>query len=253
MPLNKLKEISEILRSENGCPWDKEQTPETLKKYLIEEAYEVIDAIENNDYAGYKEELGDLLYQIYAHSQIAEEQKKFTVDDVAQAIIDKLIRRHPHVFGNTSVKDSAEVLDKWEKIKKTEKSPDKSSLDGIPKHLPALLKAYRIQEKASHQGFDWQTIDGPMEKLKEETDELIAAVNSNDQSSAMEEIGDVLFSIVNICRFIKIDPEEALQKSNNKFMNRFKYIENELRTINKHIHDMSAEELDILWNKSKAL
>jgi tetrapyrrole methylase family protein/MazG family protein len=246
-----LKEIASILRGEEGCAWDRAQTSQTLKPYLIEEAYEVYDAIEKDDYRHLKEELGDLLYQIYAHAQIAEENNLFTIDDVAHAIIDKLIRRHPHVFGDEIVSNKEEVIEKWEKIKKREKSHRASILDGVPLHLPALLKAYRVQQKASRVGFDWDRIKDVLGKLDEEIDEFKDSIKQKDRQKIEEEIGDILFTITNISRFLEINPEEALSRTVDKFIRRFKFIEAEASKSGKEIEDMSLEELDSIWERSK--
>ncbi len=252
-PLYRLAEIAAILRGENGCMWDKEQTSRTLKPYLIEEAYEVYEAIEKEDHGHLKEELGDLLYQVYAHAQIAGEQNRFTIDDVAAGIIDKLINRHPHVFGNETAATSREVIDRWEKIKKKEKSARESILDGVPPHLPSLLKAYRVQQKVSRLGFDWDRIDGAMEKLEEEIGEFreALAVNSADSAKVGEEIGDILFSIVNISRFVGVNPEDALYATVEKFMTRFRYIERAGAAKGKGVEDMTLEEMDSLWEQAK--
>jgi tetrapyrrole methylase family protein/MazG family protein len=246
-----LKEIASILRGEDGCAWDRAQTSQTLKPYLIEEAYEVYDAIEKDDYRHLKEELGDLLYQIYAHSQIAEENNLFTIDDVAHAIIEKLIRRHPHVFGDEVVSNKEEVIEKWEKIKKREKSHRTSILDGVPFHLPALLKAYRVQQKTSRVGFDWDRIKDVLVKLDEEVGEFKDSIKQKDRQKIEEEIGDILFTITNISRFLEINPEEALSRTVEKFIRRFKFIEAEAFKSGKEIEDMSLEELDSIWERSK--
>ncbi|MFC1671341.1 nucleoside triphosphate pyrophosphohydrolase, partial [Spirochaetota bacterium] len=238
-PLYLLEEIASILRGENGCAWDKEQTSNTLKPYLIEEAYEVYDAIDGDDAEHMKEELGDLLYQIYAHAQIAKEKNIFTIDDIARGITEKLIRRHPHVFGDEKVDNPKDVIDRWEKIKKTEKSSDESILDGVPKHLPGLLKAYRIQQKVSRIGFDWENIDDTINKLYEEVGELKEAIASEKKEDILDEAGDMLFSIVNVLRFIKINPEDAILKTTEKFIHRFKYVENRVNEENKQMDKMS--------------
>lgn len=255
LPLYRLQEIASILRSEHGCPWDKAQTSETLKPYLIEEAYEVYQAIENGNHENLKEELGDLLYQIFAHAQLASEQNLFNIDDVANGIIEKLIRRHPHVFGNDTVNDANEVIDRWEKIKKKEKNDGQSLLEGVPTHLPALLKAYRVQQKVSRVGFDWERIQDVVSKLHEEVNELIEIIEnqSNNQHALKEEIGDILFTIVNISRHLEINPEEALQSTISKFIKRFKYVENKLHHLNKDITQTSLQELDTLWEESKSI
>ncbi|MFH0976454.1 MAG: nucleoside triphosphate pyrophosphohydrolase [Spirochaetota bacterium] len=248
-PLYMLMELAAILR--NKCPWDREQTFKSLKPYLIEEAYEAYEAIETGDIEHMKEEFGDLLYQVYAHSEIANEEKSFNIDDVAQGIIEKLIRRHPHVFGEDIVKDKHDVIKNWEIIKKKEKSHRESILDGVPKQLPALLKAYRIQQKTSRVGFDWEKSEDIVKKLDEEINEFKEVVNANDREKIKEEAGDILFTIVNILRHIDVNPEEALSSSTQKFMNRFRYIEQESAKENKNINEMSIEELDALWEKAK--
>jgi tetrapyrrole methylase family protein/MazG family protein len=249
--LYRLKEVASILRGEEGCAWDRAQTSKTLKPYLIEEAYEVYEAIEKEDHKHLKEELGDLLYQIYAHSQIAEESNLFSIDDVARAIIEKLIRRHPHVFGDEIAYDKQEVIEKWEKIKKREKSHRDSILDGVPPQLPALLKAYRVQQKASRVGFDWDRIKDVLVKLDEETGEFKESIKQKDRRKIEDEIGDILFTIVNISRFLEINPEEALSRTVEKFILRFKFIEREVLKSGKEIEDMSPEELDSIWERSK--
>jgi tetrapyrrole methylase family protein / MazG family protein len=250
-PLYLLKEIASILRSENGCAWDKEQTSKSLKPYLIEEAYEVYDAIDMNDSENLKEELGDLLYQIYAHSQIASESGLFTLDDVAEAISEKLIRRHPHVFGDEKAATANEVIEKWEKLKKKEKSGRQSILDGVPKAMPALLKAFRIQEKVSRIGFDWEKISDAELKLDEEILEFKEAVIHGSPEKISDEAGDILFSMVNVLRFTGVEPEAALNGTIKKFSERFKYIEKKSAEIGKDISEMSLPEMDDLWNEAK--
>lgn len=250
-PLLRLKEIAAVLRAPGGCPWDREQNFVSLKPYLIEEAYEVIDAIDKGDMKDFREELGDLLYQVYAHAQIASEQSLFTVDDVAQGIVEKLIRRHPHVFGNEEIHDSNGVKDRWEKIKKEEKAGRRSVLEGIPRNLPALTMAYRVQEKVSHVGFDWERIDDAVKKIDEELDEFREAVSSGSPDMMKDEAGDILFSIVNVLRFKGIDPEDALRGTVNKFMKRFRYIESAAAGEGRQINSMTLEEMDMLWEESK--
>ncbi|MGL4370722.1 MAG: nucleoside triphosphate pyrophosphohydrolase [Spirochaetota bacterium] len=250
-PLYQLEEIAEKLRSETGCPWDREQTPMSLRKYLIEESYEVIDAIESGKPEKVREELGDVLYQVYAHSQIAKEAGQFTVDDVAAEITAKLIRRHPHVFGSETILTGDAVADRWENIKKKEREGKESILDGVPAGLPALLKAYRVQEKTSRVGFDWNRITDVEEKLGEEIGEFREAIREADESKLFEEYGDILFTLVNIGRFLKIDPEDALQQSTKKFMTRFKYVEKEAAAQKKELKDMTLAEMDELWNEAK--
>jgi tetrapyrrole methylase family protein / MazG family protein len=250
-PLYMLVELASVLRKK--CPWDKEQTSKTLKPYLIEEAYEAYEAIDSDDNEHMKEEFGDLLYQVYAHSEIAREREKngFTIDDVAKGIIEKLIRRHPHVFGNEEVNDKHDVIKNWEIIKKKEKSHRESILDGVPKELPALLKAYRIQQKASRVGFDWEKEEDIIKKLDEEILELKEVLKNSDKEKIKDEAGDILFTIVNILRFIDINPEEALSTAVQKFIYRFKFIERESAKENKNLNDMSIAEMDELWEKAK--
>ena len=250
-PLYKLAQTSKTLRSENGCKWDREQTHESLKKYLIEETYEVIDAIDSGDDAKIREELGDLLYQVYAHSEIASETNRFTIDDVADGINEKLIRRHPHVFAEKSDISSDEVLNRWEKIKKSEKKKGESILDGVPKALPALLKALRVQEKTSRIGFDWDKITDVEKKLDEEISEFKEAVARKNSEMAKDEFGDILFTMVNIARFINTDPEEALLHATEKFSRRFRMVERMAAEAGKELSAMSLEDMDELWNKAK--
>ena len=250
-PLYILKEIAARLRAEDGCPWDREQTHASLKSCLIEETYEVYEAIEKNDINDLREELGDLLYQVYAHAQMAEERGEFSVDDVAADINEKLIRRHPHVFGNDSADTSEAVLKRWEEIKKEEKSHRTSILDGIPSHLPALMLAHKTQKKASRVGFDWGDISGAISKLDEEIVEFKHSLEGTNQSHITEEAGDILFSIVNVLRFAGVDPEEALRGTVEKFSRRFRYIEQKASENAKDISNMTLEEMDNLWNEAK--
>ncbi len=250
-PLYLFEEIISILRGEHGCPWDKKQTHQTLRPYLIEETYEAIDAIESGDPGHIKEELGDILLQIYLHAEIAREKGEFTIDDVAQAITDKIILRHPHVFGDDRVRDADQVVERWEEIKKKEKPHRESMLDGVPKHLPALLKAYRIQQKVSRVGFDWEKIGDVADKLDEEVGELKEALRSTDPGRIADEAGDILFSIANLLRFININPEDALSRTNNKFMARFRHIEKRAGEMKKNIEDMTIDEMESLWREAK--
>jgi tetrapyrrole methylase family protein / MazG family protein len=252
-PLYSLAEIARILREPDGCAWDIEQDHQSLKPYLIEETYEAYDAITSRDDNHMKEELGDLLYQVYAHAQIASERNAFTIDDVAEGIAKKLIHRHPHVFGDDKVSSAAEVSDRWEKIKKKEKSHRESILDGVPAHLPALLKAYRIQEKVARIGFDWPDIEDAGKKLDEEIHEFKEALASGDRDHAAEEAGDILFSMVNLFRFLKINPEESLRTTIDKFITRFKYIEKAADKDGKNLDQMSLEEMDFLWEEAKKI
>lgn len=249
--LYKLKKIASDLRAENGCAWDRKQTFTSLKPYLIEEAYEVYDAIDKNDPDHLKEELGDLLYQIYAHSQIASEMGLFDIDDVADGIVSKLIRRHPHVFGDENITEAEKVKERWEEIKKTEKNGRESILDGIPSHLPALVKAHRVQEKVSHIGFDWEKAEDAAAKIDEELNEFREALASGKKEKIAEEAGDVLFSIVNVMRLAGIDSEDALRKTIDKFINRFKYLEKESGKTGRSIDKMTIMEMEELWQQAK--
>lgn len=239
------------LREPGGCPWDREQTHDTIKTYLIEEAYEVAEAIDHRDDKALKEELGDLLFQILFHARIAQEEDRFTIADVLEHNIHKMRSRHPHVFGNLKLKGSKAVLQNWEDLKKREKKGRTSVLDGVPKDLPALLKAYRIQDKASRIGFDWERPDQVFTKLDEEIAELRKAVKRGDRKEIEEELGDVLFSLVNLGRFLKTNPDAALRKTVDKFVHRFRYIERELKKRGKDIRRSTLRKMDELWNEAK--
>lgn len=246
-----LLKVVETLRGENGCPWDREQTIKSLRPYLIEEAYELLDAIDKGDINEHREELGDLLLQVALQSEIRKEAGEFNFDDVAEQIAEKLIRRHPHVFGDIQVANSEEVLKNWEKIKKTEKTKNKSVLSGVPKNLPALQKAQRIQSRAAKVGFDWDEPDQVIEKIAEEVEELKVAFKNNDRDEILSEFGDVLFSIVNLARFADISAEDALRKTNLKFTNRFMLIEKNMEADGLDMSECSLEVLDQYWKKTK--
>lgn len=255
----RLHEIVGILRSPEGCPWDREQTHESIRKNLIEETYEVLETIDEDDPEHMQEELGDLLLQIMLHSQMEEELGTFTVYDVIQALNDKLIFRHPHVFGESSAKDAESALQNWEQMKAEEKrrkglSPEKASaLDGIPRDLPALMKAYKLQKKASKVGFDWDNIEGVFQKIEEELGELRQAVTEgqSDEDAALE-LGDLLFAVSNAARFIGADPEEALSRTNRKFVSRFSYIEEKLAAQGKTLQESTLDEMEALWQAAKS-
>ncbi|WP_339295226.1 nucleoside triphosphate pyrophosphohydrolase [Paenibacillus sp. FSL W7-1279] len=255
----RLHEIVGILRSPEGCPWDREQTHESIRKNLIEETYEVLETIDEDDPEHMQEELGDLLLQIMLHSQMEEELGTFTVYDVIQALNDKLIFRHPHVFGESSAKDAQSALQNWEQMKAEEKrrkglSPEKASaLDGIPRDLPALMKAYKLQKKASKVGFDWDNIEGVFQKIEEELGELRQAVTEgqSDEDTALE-LGDLLFAVSNAARFIGADPEEALSRTNRKFVSRFSYIEEKLAAQGKTLQESTLDEMEALWQAAKS-
>jgi len=249
---NQLMTIMRKLRAPGGCPWDAEQSHESLKRYLLEEAYEVIEAIDTGSDELLKEELGDLLLQPVFHAAIAEERGAFTIDEVLETLSDKLIRRHPHVFGDQEIKDSEAQIANWEKIKKTEKGEQRrSALSGIPPHLPALMKAHKISEKASRVGFDWEHVDQVMAKVLEELHEFEEAMTQGNQNRMEAELGDILFAVVNLGRFLSIDPEEALRKTITRFQNRFNHIEESLLTAGRHIQEASLGEMEELWCEAK--
>ena len=252
-PFEELVSIMTRLRSPTGCPWDREQTHQTLRPYLIEEAYEVLDALDNRDDGDFRDELGDLLLQVVFHAQIATEEQRFDIDDVARAINDKLVRRHPHVFGNIRADTADEVLTNWEKIKREEKGGKsrKSVLDGLPASMPALLHAYRIQEKVARVNFDWDDVKAVLLKVSEEIDEVSKALEQGDKKHIEEEMGDLLFSMVNLSRHLNVPPEDALRRSNDKFMRRFRYIEAALELRGENLERATFEELDALWEEAK--
>jgi tetrapyrrole methylase family protein/MazG family protein len=262
----KLVAVQARLRAPNGCPWDREQTHQSLRTYLIEEAYEVLEALESGDDAKFAEEMGDLLLQIVFHSQIATEEGRFTVAEVIREIHDKMIRRHPHVFGETTAKDSAEVLRNWEQIKAEERragqkksgsEPGKavpkeaSLLDGVSHALPATLEGFQLTRKASRIGFDWEDAGGVFEKLMEETEELKNVTKEQDQRKVEEELGDLLFAAVNLSRFLKVDPEIALKKANAKFSRRFREMEKMARKGGREFKELPRAEMEAFWDAAK--
>lgn len=249
--INKLVSIINTLRGKNGCPWDKKQNFKSIREHVLEESYEVIESINLKDYNKLKEELGDLLIQIIFLSRLAEEKNYFNINDVIETASDKLIRRHPHIFGNIKVRSTKQVLRNWERIKKSENSDKKYILDDIPNYLPALLKAKKVQNKVSRFGFDWKRIDGPVKKLKEELSEFIEAIKSKKKNEIEDELGDILFTVVNIARFYSINPEEALNKTIKKFIKRFNFIEDSLSKKGRNISESSLSEMEHFWNQSK--
>lgn len=251
--LQKLIEIMAKLRSDDGCPWDKEQTHETLKPYLIEEAHEVIEAIDDGSPEKLKEELGDLLFQIVFQCQLASEKGFFSMSEVIEGITAKIKSRHPHVFGNMKFKSSEEVKKQWHERKKEEGKFKESILDGIPKSLPALLMAQRLQSRASKVGFDWEKIQDVLEKVDEELSELKEAIRQNSKKNIQEELGDILFVLVNVSRFAGINAEEALKKTNDKFISRFNHIEKQAADLGKDLCEMSVKEMNLLWEEAKKL
>jgi XTP/dITP diphosphohydrolase len=244
---NRLVTIMNELREQ--CPWDKKQTIHTLKPMTLEEVYELTDAISQENWQDIKEELGDVLLHIVFYSKIATEQKQFTIEEVINQVCDKLIRRHPHIYGEVKVKDAEEVKKNWEQIKLQEGK--KSLLSGLPNSLPAILKATRMQEKAKQVGFEWEKKEDVWAKVQEEMNELQEAVSKNDTSAIEDEMGDVLFSLVNYARFLNVDCETALEKTNKKFKYRFTQMEEIAANNNKHLKDMSLAEMDALWNEIK--
>lgn len=249
-----LLEIMGRLRGPGGCPWDAEQTHDSLKRYLLEETYEVIEAIDTGNPELLKEELGDLLLQPVFHAAIAEEAGGFSMADVVQTLCDKLVRRHPHVFGDLEIKDSEAQVANWEKIKKEEKGEERrSALSGVPPHLPALLKAQKITEKAARVGFDWEHVDQVMAKVMEELHEFEEAMGQGNQERMEAELGDLLFAITNLGRFLALDTEEALRKTILRFQQRFGYVEEQVHAQGRHLQETSLTEMDLLWNQAKEL
>ncbi|GAB2718712.1 nucleoside triphosphate pyrophosphohydrolase [Paenibacillus thermoaerophilus] len=258
----RLREIVEILRSPEGCPWDREQTHESLRKHLIEETYEVLDAIGDDDPDAMCEELGDLLLQVMLHAQIEAETGAFTVYDVIAGLNEKLIRRHPHVFGERKAADAEEALSRWQAMKAAEKAAragtgrdekPASALDGVPRELPSLYKALKLQKKAAAVGFDWPDAEGVFAKVEEELAEVREARASGDSERVADELGDLLFAIVNLARFVKADPDAALERTNRKFVKRFSYMEEQLRLRGKKLENTSLEEMESYWQAAKKL
>lgn len=243
--LERLIEIIEILRSENGCKWDREQTHSTLRRNMLEEAYEAVDAIDDNDAKHLKEELGDVLLQVVLHAQIAKEENEFNIEDVAKGISDKLVHRHPHVFGDVKVSSTDEILDNWEKLKKEEKPHRTSIMDGVSKSQAALMSAQKISKKAVNVGFEWPDEKSLYDCVQSEIKEFQEAKTQEDKE---EELGDILFAIVNLARWNKIDAEQALLKANKKFISRFREME---AYANKELEHLTLDEWDELWKKAK--
>ena len=244
---NRLLDIMDELREQ--CPWDKKQTLESLRNLTIEETYELADAILDNDLQEIKKELGDVLLHIVFYAKIGSEKKAFDIADVANSISDKLISRHPHIYGDVTVKDEAEVKRNWEQLKL--KEGNNSVLEGVPKSLPALIKASRIQEKVAGVGFDWEKPEQVWEKVQEELTELNEEIKAGNKENTEKEFGDVLFSMINYARFIDVNPENALEKTNKKFINRFQFLEKAAKEEGKELSDMSLTEMDVYWEKSK--
>lgn len=246
--LERLIEIFEILRGENGCVWDRAQTHETLIPNMLEEAYEAVEAIKEGRPEHIREELGDVLLQVVLHSQIAKDNKEFDIEDVAKELNEKLIHRHPHVFGDASVSSKEDVLEKWEELKKIEKKERKSQMDGIPITLPALMACQKISKRAIKVGFEWDKVETLMECVNSEFDEFFEEVKKNDKDAMEDEMGDILFAVVNLARWHNIDAEQALLRANRKFIKRFKMME---KLATKPLEDYSFEEYDKLWKTAK--
>lgn len=248
---NELVEIMAKLRGPQGCPWDKKQNRDSLKPFLVEETYEVLEAIEEVDPEMIKEELGDLLFQIVFHCQVAQELGQFTISDVIESISQKMIARHPHVFSDASLKTETDVLVHWEKQKKREGKNKKSIIEGIPKILPSLLRAHRLQDRVSRVGFDWDNVDDVIKKLDEEISEFKETLAEGKREEMEHEMGDILFTLVNISRFIHINPEDSLRKTIDTFISRFHYIEQKAEEGGKSLAKMSLTEMDELWEQAK--
>lgn len=250
---NDLLNIMDTLRGENGCPWDKEQTHESLKRYLLEECYEVLEAIDEKDDSMLVEELGDVLLQVVFHAQLGKEDGYFNISDVIKGICDKMINRHPHIFGNVKADTALEVLTNWDEIKREEKGfkTYTEELKHIPKNLPALMRAEKVQAKAKKVGFDWDKVEDALNKVLEEFEEVKHVYKGENKARILEEMGDLIFSSVNVCRFLDINPENALNYTIDKFIKRFQYIEASAISKGKNLMDMKLEEMDELWNEAK--
>lgn len=250
-----LIDIMANLRSENGCPWDREQTYDTLKKYLLEEAYEVVDTIEEGNREKHCEELGDVLLQVVFQSQVAAEEGAFDINDVISTLCSKLISRHPHVFGNEIILEAEGVEKRWDEIKYKVKRLDTQTkiMEDIPKSFPSLIRSYKVQKKAAEVGFDWNDVEDSFKKVYEKIDEVKEARELKDKDKIYEEMGDLLFAVVNVSRFLKVEPETALSSTINKFIKRFSYIEEKASLQGRDLKSMTLEEMDELWDEAKKL
>ena len=246
-----LVNIMEKLRGKKGCPWDKEQTRMSLRPYIVEESYELIEAIEDGDPETIREELGDLLFQIVFQCQIAKERQEFTLDDVIDKISTKMITRHPHVFGKADYKTADEVIVHWEEQKKLEGKVRESILEGVPESMPSLRRAHRLQDRAAQVGFDWENVEDVLEKLDEELKEFRDAIQTGLREKMEEELGDIFFMLVNVSRFVGVNAEDALRRTIRKFISRFRYIEMNAAHQGKKLSDMTLDEMDSLWNEAK--
>jgi XTP/dITP diphosphohydrolase len=245
----RLVKIMDELRAQ--CPWDKKQTIHTLRSLTIEETYELVDSIDQEDWKGIKEELGDILLHLVFYAKIGSEQKQFELEEVINGVCEKLIHRHPHIYGDVKVNDEEEVKRNWEQLKLKEGKGKKSVLEGVPSSLPSIVKAWRIQEKSKQVGFEWENKEDVWKKVEEETAELKEAVESNDPAAIQDEFGDLLFSLVNYARFLQVDPDKALEGTNQKFINRFQAMEKIAKAAGKELAEMSLTEMDAIWNEVK--
>nr|CRH04258.1 Nucleoside triphosphate pyrophosphohydrolase mazG [Candidatus Magnetococcus massalia] len=256
---NDLQELMAKLRSPEGCPWDREQTFNSLLPYTIEEVYEVVDAVEREDDAELKKELGDLLFHIVFYSQIAEEEKRFSLEEVTRSVVQKMVLRHPHVFGETQLESAGDVVANWESFKQKEreasgeKAHSDSVFEGVSNKLPALLWAKKVQQKMAKVGFDWPDTMGILDKIREEIDELTEAREAEDRAAVEEELGDLLFALVNLARRLEIEPETALRSTTHKVVNRFRHIETELQAQGKTTHETDLDTMESLWLDAKKL
>ncbi len=253
--VKRLADIITLLRSEEGCPWDREQTHKSIRSCLLEEAYEAADAIDNEDFDSLEDELGDVLLQVIFHANLGSESGRFDLCSIANRECEKMIRRHPHVFLNKNSESIDKVLEKWENVKRKERgnTTHTDSLLSVPSALPALIRSYKIQKKAAEVGFDWDDVSDAFSKVKEETSELLEIYQGNDQASIMEEVGDLLFAVVNVARFLGVNPEEALNFTSSKFIDRFGFIEKAAKLQGKQLENMSLEEMDKLWEDAKKM
>ena len=247
----RLLEIMDTLRVQ--CPWDRKQTFDSLRANTIEEVFELSDAVENKDFQAIKEEVGDVLLHIVFYSKMGDEEGKFDIADVCNAISDKMVFRHPHIYGEVKANTAEDVLNNWEKIKQKEKNGEKTVLGGVPRSLPSMIKAYRIQDKARHVGFDWEKREEVWAKVKEEIAELEAEMAKGNTESIENEFGDVFFSLVNAARLYDVNPDNALEHTNRKFISRFNYVEQKAKEMGKRLEDMTLGEMDALWNEAKQL
>jgi tetrapyrrole methylase family protein / MazG family protein len=249
--VSRLREIVTRLRAPGGCPWDREQTHVSLRAALIEECYETIEAIEKADDANLREELGDLLLHVVMHAQMGEERDAFNFEDVVEAVCDKLIRRHPHVFGSAQATESAQVVRLWESIKRVEKGAKSSVMDGLPATFPALLLAHEVQKRAARVGFDWDDAFGALEKVEEEIEELREAISSEGRPTIEEELGDLLFSVVNLARKLGVDSEMTMAAATRKFLRRFRALEAQIAAEGRKLEQTSAQDMNALWERNK--